>query len=354
MFLRFLSWNCRGAKSALFHRHLKTLVGMHKPNMLALLETKVHSDKSISRICNYSSLNRFVCVEAQGFSSGIWLLWDDSSIDFEVVVVDHQIVTGLVRFRDRDFCVISVVYASPTYVLQSFLWSYLKKLGQIIVAPWVLVGDWNQVVAPEDKLGGRPVTSGPTNSLWSVISDCALVDVGFSGSKFTWSNMRLGQGCIRERLDRAWSNGGWQQRFPCSSVKHLPRHHSDHHPILFSTDSGLGQRPDRPTFHMLSAWFQHPGFESVVRQAWGTSPVPLLTSMAEFQGLATYWNRTCFGNIFADKRRCLVRLIGLQRDLAIHNSPYLSQLESLLLAEFDTLLRREEEFWRQKANIHWI
>lgn len=354
MFLKFLSWNCRGAKSAVFHRHLRHLVESHKPNMLALLEPKVHSNKSISRICHYASLNRFACVEAQGFSGGIWLLWDDESIDFELVAADHQTIMGIVRFRHQVFSVLSVVYASPHYVLRSSLWGYLKTLGNLIAIPWLLVGDWNQVISQEDKLGGRPVTSSLTSSLWSVISDCGLVDVGFSGCKFTWSNLRLGPGCIRERLDQAWCNGGWQHCFSDINVKHLVRSHSDYCPILLSTEFGLGQRQPRQSFHMLTAWFQHPGLEAIVRQAGGSGALPLMPAMDAFRGLASYWNRTCFGNIFADKRRCHARLTGVQQQLERYNSKYLAELESQLLAEFNLLLRREEELWRQKANAQWL
>lgn len=161
------------------------MVGLHKPNLLALLETKAHSDKSIDRICTYASLTHFVCVEAQGFSGGIWLLWDACSITLEVVAATSQSITVFVRDRLMAFSVVSVIYAAPNYLLRSALLAYLKELGTLIDVPWLLVGDWNQVLLPGDKLGGRPVQSSISAPLWSVISECALVDVGFSGCKFT-------------------------------------------------------------------------------------------------------------------------------------------------------------------------
>lgn len=73
--------------------------------------------------------------------------------------------------------------------------------------------------------------------------------------------------------------------------------------------------------------------------------------MATFQSLASHWNRNYFGNIFQDKRRCQARLLGVQKRLELYHSPFLAELESQLLQELNSLLRREEEFWGQKAKI---
>lgn len=45
-----LTWNYKGAKSTLFHRHLRDIMRVSKPMILALLEIKVHSNVSLSRI----------------------------------------------------------------------------------------------------------------------------------------------------------------------------------------------------------------------------------------------------------------------------------------------------------------
>lgn len=52
------------------------------------------------------------------------------------------------------------------------------------------------------------------------------------GSRYTWSKNRGGPAHTRSRLDRAFSNEGWVQLFPDSSVRNLPRTYSDHSPLL--------------------------------------------------------------------------------------------------------------------------
>lgn len=59
-------------------------------------------------------------------------------------------------------------------------------------------------------------------------------DLGFLGSKFTWSNLCRNNKTIRERLDRFAANSEWLELFPESFVRHLPRTHSDHCLLLLT------------------------------------------------------------------------------------------------------------------------
>ena len=67
------------------------------------------------------------------------------------------------------------------------------------------------------------------------LEDYRLIDLGFIGHKFTWTNRRLGLAHTKQRLDRATANRAWIDRFPTSSISHLFSHTSDHIPILLKT-----------------------------------------------------------------------------------------------------------------------
>lgn len=47
-------------------------------------------------------------------------------------------------------------------------------------------------------------------------------------------------------------------------------------------------------------------------------------------------------------------LEGIQRVLSQLESVYLDHLEKRLMNDMEELLAREEEFWRQKANMQWM
>lgn len=286
MDLSVLSWNCRGAHSARFHRHMRELTRLHKPSVLILLETKTQSSQSISSICKYSNLLQFTCAEAHGYAGGIWVLWDPHFVDLEVVSIDDQIITAIVRCHHTNAWVLSALYASPHVTIRNYLWDFIQTLGRIISLPWLLIGDWNQVVNAEDKQGRRPVSSAQSAPLLRTVTACSLVDLGFLGSRFTWTNKRSGMALIQERIDRVWCNAGWFHLFPTTTVRHLVRGHSDHSPILLTSTPDLHRQSPWDSFHMLSAWFQHKGFARVVASVWAGSDRPLLTDMATFRKLA--------------------------------------------------------------------
>jgi hypothetical protein len=62
-----------------------------------------------------------------------------------------------------------------------------------------------------------------------------MIDLGFSGNPYTWSNHWQGQSLIKEHLDRGVAINQWIHYFPSFSVTHLPTHNSDHNPLLLDT-----------------------------------------------------------------------------------------------------------------------
>ncbi|MBA0800265.1 hypothetical protein Gohar_010709, partial [Gossypium harknessii] len=48
----------------------------------------------------------------------------------------------------------------------------------------------------------------------NVLTDCSLVDVGFSRRWFTWEEENLPETNIRKRLDRGVANEEWMAMFP--------------------------------------------------------------------------------------------------------------------------------------------
>lgn len=220
--------------------------------------------------------------------------------------------------------------------------------------PWLVVGDFNQVLWQHEKKGGNRLNPNCLSPMRRMVDSCGLIDMGYVGAPFTWSNMRSGVANIQERLDRALCNQAWQTLFPETVVTHLPRVKSDHCPLLLQVIRRLARRWEYP-FRVLAAWYHHDQFHELVQAGWGGSEDETVrVKMQRFSGLASIWNKEVSGNIFWRKKNLLARLAGIQRRVSVRPSRYLPTLASQLRMDLDKVLIQEESLWRQKSRISWL
>lgn len=50
--------------------------------------------------------------------------------------------------------------------------------------------DFNEVLLSNEKFGGRLVNTRRALRFQECLDVCNMIDMGFSGAKYTWSNMR--------------------------------------------------------------------------------------------------------------------------------------------------------------------
>ena len=53
--------------------------------------------------------------------------------------------------------------------------------------PWMCAGDFNEIICREEKLGGEIHNHGQMQLFRDVLDECGFLDLGFVGSRFTWS-----------------------------------------------------------------------------------------------------------------------------------------------------------------------
>ena len=66
----------------------------------------------------------------------------------------------------------------------------LKVLADRHNLPWAVMGDFNDVVYGEEKWGGNGVCRRRVEEYTGYMNYCNLIDLGFTGLKFTWTNKR--------------------------------------------------------------------------------------------------------------------------------------------------------------------
>ena len=158
--------------------------------------------------------------------------------------------------------IMSFVHAKCSVEERRELWCNLLS-DKPISLPWCIGGDFNVILAPHEKSGGRPFAIAEGLDFMSFMEEAGVFDIGFSGPSFTWSNNRRGRARISKRLDRFLINGECLDISDKISVIHLARHPSDHSPLKISFTTESDNRP-RP-FRFLNFWTTKPELLQVIR-----------------------------------------------------------------------------------------
>ncbi|KAK4286586.1 hypothetical protein QN277_003122 [Acacia crassicarpa] len=249
---------------------------------------------------------------------------------------------------------LTCVYALPHSGLRMTLWDKLKLLAGRINLPWAVWGDFNDILTPNERIGGAGVSHGRINWFQNRTQECNLVDLGASGPKFTWKGPRIrGFSRLFERLDRVFANLALIAQFPNCSVKNLPRtRFSDHNPILLNLGVLVKVRRNNP-FRFEAMWMAHDDFNNFLRGQWN-SDGGLEMKLENVRKGIPVWNKETFGMIERKKREILARLNGIQKSPAYPYSTFLNDLELKLQWELEEISKLEEIKWFQKSRAEWI
>lgn len=217
----------------------------------------------------------------------------------DIIAVSLQHISCVVSHIDSGVrFIVSFVYASNKSVERARLWNDVSEEAVRVDEPWFILGDFNAITHEEEKKGGQRFENKSASDFRNFILANGLLDAGFSGNKFTWSNNQRGPDRIWMRLDRVLINGVAAGSFPAIKVVHLPRVHSDHCPILVS----FSRREECLSFFSFNpAWINHKDFMKVVEEQWEgrLSRNPLLNCHLKLKKLRKFlrsWNWEVFGN----------------------------------------------------------
>ena len=64
------------------------------------------------------------------------------------------------------------------------------KVADLQNMPWVIVGDFNEPLLGDDKFRERAVNMSRSLLFKECLDKCNMMDIGFLGPRFTWTNRR--------------------------------------------------------------------------------------------------------------------------------------------------------------------
>jgi hypothetical protein len=239
-------------------------------------------------------------VASCGASGGLALSWRPG-IDLECFLTTKNTISAWC-YSDPPHSpwILSCVYGPPDRRDRQAFWDSFTAVGDNFDPTWLCIGDFNAVLSQDEKMGGRPIAISANSGFKSFINHFGMVDLGFAGNPFTWSNLRLGAETIKERLDRGLATSNWILLHPEYSLLHIPAHNSDHNPISLNTNS---QSPFLPRpFRFEEFWSKDPSCGKTIETAWKRpvfgNPSSILPKKLTITKKALLkWNHTHFGKI---------------------------------------------------------
>ncbi|KAK1323417.1 hypothetical protein QJS10_CPA02g01110 [Acorus calamus] len=237
------------------------------------------------------------------------------------------------------------------------LWCSLIEISEsVLLLPWLVGGDFNEVRYSNEKVGGRSAHVRRLRKFNECISKSLLSDLKAIGHTFSWSNHQADH--IMSRLDRILVNSAFVNDFPLSMVNYLAPGFSDHSPMQVICEPVIPSGP-KP-FKYFEMWEAHPSFKSTVESAWATEVVGnplycLVKKIAATKHALKQWNKATFGPIQHMLRRSRENLAEIQARLQLHPMDQnLITEEQLARAKYQGNLQQEECFLRQKSRQLWL
>ncbi|XP_038974801.1 uncharacterized protein LOC120106025 [Phoenix dactylifera] len=217
--MKVLLWNCRGAGKPSFAPAFRRFVLQNRPEICILFETRL-SGRSLQKARRVLPRSwGFYAVESRGLSGGIIVTWRLESCRLDPFHVCGQEVILVISEGTDDPWVLAAVYASTDFRERRRLW---EEASQLVAQgfPFLMAGDFNCIVDPQEKMGGKPFShERKVKEFEDFLTTNGLIDLGFTGPRFTWCNNQQGPARVWERLDRACATAGWVQRFPDHRVR---------------------------------------------------------------------------------------------------------------------------------------
>ena len=351
--MKALGWNCQGMGKNLGSpkmNHLARMVCATKPQVTFVSEiksSKVNSSNLISRF----NMSDALVVPSRCRSGGLWLMWSDDlklnvhSSSFHVILATATLVSSNQHFG------LICIYGDPYHRQTRTIWDQIAAfVYDNCNLPMLCMGDMNELLYDVDK-NSLNINVPRMNAFKSLVKNCGLFDLGFSGPAYTWTNKRFSSKPVYERIDRCLVNSDWCHAFPVSNVYNMPIIHSisDHAAILLSTDGPV--KKFRRSFKFENWWLKESDFQDYARNAWNSSKNKSFSNRTKhLAGTLKFWCRK--------KKPLQDELANLEEQIKeIQMRPVEEQdhnKEDLLATRYEQTLTKLTESYMQRAKKHWI
>ncbi|KAL4385506.1 hypothetical protein GQ457_15G018210 [Hibiscus cannabinus] len=233
-------------------------------------------------------------------------------------------------------------------------WALIDRLRGASPLPWLLGGDFNEILTLFEKQGGNRKPHHQLTDFRECLLRNNLADCKPSRRWFTWMKSGPRVAPTRERLDRFIADKDWFLRFPTFRAWSEYSPNSDHHFILLDTVApsvAPEARGKDSTFRFDDCWAREPECISMVQSLWAHSTGSFADRLSTICDGLRQWQ--CAKRV-TDWERIPRLRSEINRLSSRHLSP--EDLEVLLAAkgELHHLFKVQEVYWAQRSRVLWL
>ena len=190
---------------------MKEIHRRNAPDIFFLMEIKNPTEVVLDKL-QWLHPDQYVVVppEMPG-SGGLFLTWKPD-IKLEVLKSSKNFIDTTITHKGVIFHA-TFVYGEPDNTKRQSVWEEMTKLQINQGEPWLLTGDFNEIIDNNEKCGEPDRAEGTFCAFRTFLSHNDLFDLKHSGSYLSWRGKRHSH-LVQCRLDRWISNSEWIELFP--------------------------------------------------------------------------------------------------------------------------------------------
>ncbi|XP_019200076.1 PREDICTED: uncharacterized protein LOC109193678 [Ipomoea nil] len=148
-------------------------------------------------------------VDSVGTKGGLALLWRTngtaSLLSYSKNHVDIEVtMPGFNKWRMTGY------YGYAQRERWNDSWEFIRSLSHRSELPWVIIGDFNDLLYQYEKRGGNPHPEALLRGFGETIDECGLAQLPMQGYPFTWERGEGTVDWIEERLDKVLVTQEWR------------------------------------------------------------------------------------------------------------------------------------------------
>lgn len=201
-------------------------------------------------------------VEPVGKSGGLALMWKES-VSVKVIQANRRMIDVSIPWQDKSFF-LTCVYGGPVKRDRGGVWERLQRIAIDREGPWMMTGDFNELVDPTETKGGAFRKESECIEFQQTLRIYGMWEKRHAGYRYGIRNEVL----VQCRLDRTVANQEWMEMFPESQARYLKKIFSDHSRLITSM---MGESWKQwASFKFDQRWIKRKGFRKVVEYCWNT------------------------------------------------------------------------------------